>query len=382
MRVLHILKVKGIAGAENHLLTLLDGLRDHGIDALFLILVSPSNLVDEFMDAADARGIPARRLVIRNNFDLALISRIMTELRRFRPDIVHTHLLHGDLFAIPAAWLLRFPWFGGRGMRRPLIISSRHNDDRFRLRPYMRLINRLLWRMTDYGIAISEAVREFSIAIEGANPNKIETIYYGFDPPEGDNRLLRKEVRAEFGVQDDDIVVGTVSRLIEQKGLPYGLHAFALAAERHPQARLVIIGDGPLRSQLERQARALRVGDRVRFMGWRADGARMMAGLDIFLMPSLYEGFGLVLLEAMAQSVPIVGSAVSAIPEVVVHGETGLLVPPRDVPALAEALDLLMGDIALRKHMGMMGLERLETHFSTALMVERTLTLYRRLVRS
>lgn len=382
MRVLHILKVKGIAGAENHLLTLLDGLRDRGVDALFLILVSPSNLVDEFMDAADARGIPARRLVIRNNFDLALISRIMTELRRFRPDIVHTHLLHGDLFAIPAAWLLRFPWFGGRGMRRPVIISSRHNDDRFRLRPYMRLINRVLWRMTDYGIAISNAVREFSITIEGANPNKIETIYYGFDPADGENRLLRKEVRAEFGVQDDEIVVGTVSRLIEQKGLPYGLHAFALAAERYPQARLVIIGDGPLRPLLERQARALKLGDRVRFMGWRADGARMMAGLDIFLMPSLYEGFGLVLLEAMAQSVPVIGSAVSAIPEVVVHGETGLLVPPRDVTALAEALDLLMGDVALRKHMGLMGLERLETHFSTALMVERTLALYRRLVRS
>lgn len=370
MRVVHVVKVKGVAGAENHLLILLEGLRKRSIEAEFLLLVEPSLPVDEMVQAAQARGIPAERIIIHGNVDVGLYRRLWSALRARQPDIVHTHLLHADLFAIPPAWL----------MRRPVIISSRHNDDAFRLKSYQRVLNRWLWRMTDAGIAISEAVRRFSIDVEGVPEDRIQTIYYGYDPEPCDPVALRREVRAELGIPPEQVVIGMVCRLIEQKGIPHGIRAFHKIAGHFPEAQLVIAGEGNLRQSLEAEARALKLEDRVRFLGWRADGARVMAAYDIFLMPSLWEGFGLVMLEAMGHSLPIIGSAVSAIPEVVVNGETGLLVPPRDEVGLADALALLLRDAPLRKHMGLMGQERLETRFSVDKMVEETAALYERLL--
>ena len=376
MRVVHVVKVKGLAGAENHLLLLLEGLRRRGIDAEFLLLVEPSIPVDEMVQACETRGIPAERVHIHGNADLGLYRRLWSELRARNPDIVHTHLLHADLFAIPPAWLMRFP-----GRKRPVIVSSRHNDDAFRLRGYQRFLNNVLWKMSDAGIAISEAVRCFSIDVEGVPPERIHTIYYGYEPPSGDPVALRQEVRAELGITPEQVVIGMVCRLIEQKGIPFGIRAFAQIAERFPDAVLVIAGEGQMRQELEDEVRELTLQDRVRFLGWRADGARVMAAYDIFLMPSLWEGFGLVMLEAMGHSLPIVGSAVSAIPEVVVEGETGLLVPPRDVDGLAKVLSMLLADAPLRKHMGLMGLERLETQFSIDKMVDETVALYESLLK-
>jgi glycosyltransferase involved in cell wall biosynthesis len=165
--------------------------------------------------------------------------------------------------------------------------------------------------------------------------------------------------------------------LIEQKGVRYGLQAFQQIAEVFPQAHLVIAGKGPLQDELEQQTT---LGERVHFLGWRDDVPTLLAALDVLIAPSLWEGFGLVLLEAMAQQTPIIGSAVSAIPEVVKHGETGLLVPPRDVDALAEALHQLLRDRPLRQHMGLLGRDRLETQFSAARMVEETVALYHTLL--
>src|SRR5690606_22669005 len=129
-----------------------------------------------------------------------------------------------------------------------------------------------------------------------------------------------------------------------------------------------------LRKRLENEARPL--GEQVRFVGWRDDVPQLMAAFDVFLMPSLWEGFGLVALEAMAQRVPVIASAVSSLPEIVIPGETGLLAPPRDPAALAEALTLLLSDRALALHMGLLAEDRLETHFSAARMVEQTARLY------
>lgn len=373
MRAVHLIKVKGVAGAENHLLILLEALRARGVDASFVYLHPPGDTVEEFKAAAEARGIPVERLPINRHTDPLLYPRLRAALAPLEPDLVHTHLLHADLYGIPVAQSLRV-----KG-RRPRIVSGKHNDDAFRLKADQRALNRQLWRMTDAGIAISEAVRRFSIEVEGARPDQVRTIYYGYEPPPHDPGL-RAAVRAELGLAPEDVVVGVTCRLIEQKGLPYGLQAFAQVAEEFPAARLVITGDGELRGALEAQAAELGIAGRTTFAGWRTDAPRVMAAYDLFLMPSLWEGFGLVLLEAMAQAIPVVGSRVSAIPEVVVDGETGLLAEPRDADTLAAHLRRLLADTALRKHMGMVGQERLETVFSVPRMTDQTLALYEELV--
>ncbi|HLV37784.1 MAG TPA: glycosyltransferase [Spirillospora sp.] len=374
LRVAHVIKVTNIAGAETHLLTLLAGLRARQIDAQLLMLTEASKPMDDYLQALTRRGIPVERLVIYSDADPTLLPRLRNRFRLIKPHIVHTHLFHADLYGTLAA-----KWF----CFRTAVVTSRHNDNAFRRREPYRSLNRWLWRKVAAGIAISESIARFAVEIEGAPPSKIQTIHYGLEyTPQtpAERQALRKQVRSELGIPDDVPVVGMVCRLVEQKGVSYGLRGFAQAVLQVPTARLLIAGDGPLRAELEAEANALGLDASTRFLGWQDDAPRLMSAFDVLLVPSLWEGFGLVILEAMSQQVPVVASAVSAIPEIVVHGETGLLFPPRDVDALAAALVSLLVDAPLRRHMGMLAEDRLETHFTARRMIDQTVELYRSLL--
>jgi len=352
--------------------TLVAGLRARGHDIQLILLVEPGRPADEVVAAAEARGIPVERIPIYADMDPTLLFRLTRRLRALRPDVAHTHLIHADMHAILPARLAGVP----------VVVTSRHNDAAFRLWPGIRQINRWLWGRVDAGIAISNAVARFNIEKEGAPADRVVTIHYGLPiVAPAQPEASRAALRTALGLSPDALLIGAVCRLIEPKGLPYGLEAFARIADRFPAAHLALAGDGPLRDALETQASALGIAARTHFLGWQAETAPIFAGLDIFLMPSLREGFGLVLLEAMTQSVPVVGSAVSAIPEVVADGETGLLVPPRDVDGLAEALASLLADPARRAAMGAAGRNRRETYFSSERMVDEPLALYQRLSR-
>jgi glycosyltransferase involved in cell wall biosynthesis len=367
MRVVHIIKVVRAAGAEQHLITLLGGLRSQGIDARMILLVEPQNPMQNYTAALEAQGVPVQPMVIRHHADATIVLRLKQALEALAPDIVHTHLIHADLYGTLAARWIGVP-----------VISSRHNDDAFRYRTPVRLVNRVLWSMTTAGIAISDAIKAFSIKVEGATPKQMHRIHYGLDTSIKplDRTATKKKWVAELQLPPDVQLIGMVCRLIEQKGVRYGLEAFIQLAERFPSAYLLVVGEGPLRSELEARTQAAGLSNRVHFPGWRSDTQALMAGLDILLAPSLWEGFGLVLLEAMAQQTAIVASRVSAIPEVVMDGETGLLVEPRDINGLKDALSKLLKDAALRQHMGLMGRDRLETAFSATRMVIETIEVY------
>jgi glycosyltransferase involved in cell wall biosynthesis len=370
MRVVHLIKATQIAGAERHLLTLLPGLVKRGVEVRLILLHPPNNPVDPFVEALTAGGVAVERQIIRRHLDPSLFGALRRRLRELQPDILHTHLIHADLYGIPA----------GRAAGVKRIISSRHADDPFRRLPIMRGLHAILWRLASDGIAISDAVRRFCEQIEFAPPGKLTTIHYGIAAPAQpiDREAASAALRDELGIDPNAPLIGFVGRLIWQKGMVYGLQAFARVLLKRPDARLIVVGDGKLRAQLENRARRYGIGGKVLFLGWRTDAPRLMAGFDIFLLPTLQEGFGLVLLEAMAARTPIVASAVSAVPEIVAHGETGLLVPPRDPAALSQALLALIDDPPLRQHMGLLGEDRLETHFSAERMIDATLRLYQR----
>lgn len=363
MHVLHIIKATRIAGAERHLMTLLPALHARGVTVTLLLIHEPNKPVTDFAPA----GVTVVRVPIARHLDFGVIGRLRRAIRQLKPDIVHTHLLHADLYGVIAAKLA--------GVRR--VVISRHNDDQFRTLLPFRLIHGMLWGMASAGIAISESVRQFCIRIEGVKPAKIHTVHYGLSVAQTDRRAARAALSAELRLPADALIVGAVCRLIAQKGITYALRAFARLDA--PNAVLVIAGDGHLRGALEAEARTLGIKNRVYFLGWRDDTAALMAAFDLFLAPSLWEGFGLVLLEAMAQQTPIIASNVSAIPEIVLDGETGRLVPPRDPAALAAALTDLLADAALRRHMGLVGQDRLETAFSVEGMAALTHEVYARL---
>jgi glycosyltransferase involved in cell wall biosynthesis len=369
-RVIHLTKITRQAGSEGHLLELLQGMRACNVDAHLWLLVEPGNPVQSYVDRAEALGIPVRRFVINRHLDPGLWLRLAKALRQAKPNLVHTHLIHADLYGILAAHLAGVPF----------TVSSRHNDDKFRRKLPIRLALRALWWQTNAGIAISEAIRQFSIEVEGANPDHIHTIHYGLDPqtvqaPAG----ARAELCELLRLSADAMIVGSVCRLIEQKGLIYAIRGFAKIVVQVPEAHYVLVGDGLLRPELEAEVEALGMSKKIHFLGWRDDARSIMSALDVLLAPSLWEGFGLVFLEAMALSVPIISTRASAIPEVIIDGETGWLVPPQDADAVAAALlDALTHPAELRER-GARGYARLESDFTPQKMVERTLDVYRSL---
>jgi len=369
MRIAHIIKVTRISGAERHLLFLLDGLRKRGIDARLIILVERDRPMDEMVAAAEQRDIPVARLRIYRDYDLSLLWRLRRALREVKPAIAHTHLIHAELFGYVAA----------KAAGVPAIVSSRHLDDAFRYRSRWRRINRRMWRLVDGGIAISEAMKRFAIEIEGAPAEKIKVVHYGMEYrwlSDEDIAATRLGLRNQLKLPADAQILGLACRLVEQKGIPYALEALRRIRSDWPRANLVIAGDGEKGAELQRLASKLGVADRVFFLGWRPDAADLMAAFDVFLLPSLSEGFGLVLLEAMSRRVPIIASKVGAIPEIVVDGETGILVEPRDVDGLTKAMTRLLQDRALRKYMGLLGAARLEEQFSIERMVAGTIAVY------
>jgi glycosyltransferase involved in cell wall biosynthesis len=167
-------------------------------------------------------------------------------------------------------------------------------------------------------------------------------------------------------------VVLTVARLDEQKGHCYLLEA----AAQVPEAQFVLAGDGPLRASLEAQARSLGVEDRVKFLGYRSDIADLLADCDVFVLPSLYEGLPLSILEAMSAGKPVIATHIGGTDEAVIAGETGLLVPPADSAALAAAIRSLLTDRPLAQRLATAGRARVAQEFSAAKMVQQVIAVY------
>jgi glycosyltransferase involved in cell wall biosynthesis len=361
VKVLHLVKVEGVGGAEQHLLTLLPELRRRGVDARVLSLDAGGDS-QRFHDALDERGVPWTRVPCGLDVSPRLAAAVVRTVRSERPRLLHTHMVHGDVYGSLAATTLRLPF-----------VSSRHNDDRYLLGPF-RHVDRLLMRGAKRLIAISDAVASFLVRA-GLPASRVTTIHYGLDSlPAAPSELSP----AGAGISGEQTLVLAVGRLIEQKDHATLLRAFARVHAEHPDARLAILGWGPLEEQTRALARELGIAPAVSLPG-RVEPRDWLLRADVFAHSSAWEGFGLVLLEAMLAGLPVVATNVSAVPEIVTE-ETGILVPAGDDHALAEALGRLVADAPLRERLGAAGLARAHDEFSVARMAERTLAVYERAV--
>lgn len=369
MRVTHIIKTNGIAGAEAHLLILLPALRQRGIDVRVIFIAPGAGRGEDFVAALEKLDIPVERVPIRRHGSPALIGSLSRVLRRQRPDIAHVHLYHAEWWGIPAARLA--------GVR--CVVNSRHNEDPRRARFPLGLVYRALWPLLDAGICISQAVSR-TVRAEGAPSRKLHVIYYGLPPAAPRDRLQARQHLLDLtGFPPDALLFGTVSRLIAVKGLDDAIRAFAILHNHVPQARLIIAGEGPHRAALQAAASASGLSAHIAFIGWQQDALGIMAGLDVMLSPSHREGFGMSVVEAMSQSVPLIAAQAGALPEIVVDGLTGLLVPPASPDQLADAMRALAADPARRAAMGEAGQRRVRETFAASTMVDATLTLYEQL---
>ena len=370
LKILHLSKMKGVSGSENHLLTLLTGLRQRGLAVTLGILVEERHrpLLLDYQQRLIEADVPVVFFPMRKHLDASLVWRLRQYIRQGQFQLVHTHLIHADLYGTLAA-----KWAGGVE-----IVASRHNDDRFRQNAVIAWLNRRLAAQQRRIIVISDWVGAFLRDVEGIPAAKIARIHYGLEPESLLAQATPQYVRERFQIPAHCPIIGTIGRLTEQKGHRYLLQAVQQVVAVFPELRVIIIGDGELRAESQRLAQELKIAANVIFTGNlpHEEALHVLSGLDIFVFPSLWEGFGLVLLEAMAFKKPVVASNVSAIPESVVDGQTGLLMPPRDAAKLAHALTTLLSQRELAAQMGAAGYRYLAEHFTVTNMVDATARLY------
>ena len=265
---------------------------------------------------------------------------IARHLRELQPDIVHTFLLTASLYGRLGAIIAGVP----------IVIGTEVNIYE-RKQPHHAFAERLLMRGTDRVVVSAESVRDFYLRQVHADPARVDVIYNAVDWSQLETTISRDAMRSSLGVPPAAPLAGIIARLTEQKAHRYLFDAIASTPELNA-LQLLVVGDGDLREQLRAQVERLGLASRVHFLGARRDLGDLLAAVDLFVMPSLWEGLPLSMVLAMGAGLPVVATRVAGIPEVVLDTETGLLVPPADVPALGAALARLVADPVLRRRMG------------------------------
>jgi glycosyltransferase involved in cell wall biosynthesis len=300
-------------------------------------------------------GLETHAAGMRGLWDVPAMSRLVRFCRRWRPDVIHTQLSRADWIGRPLARALGVP-----------VISTIHNvHSRMYHAEFHPVVARLglaldRWssKFTTRFIAVSTGVRR-DLEAQGVPADQIVVIHNGLNLEGRRPAIPREVVRRTWNAATDDVVVGTVALLKAQKGLSFLVEAARIATAVNQRLRFVHIGDGPLRDEVTRQVAAAGLGDRFRLLDRQRDPVALMSGMDIFALPSLWEGLPIALLEAMSSGLPAVGTAVSGIEEVIDHDRTGLLVPPADAGALANAILQLAADPAARRRLGTAAAQRM-----------------------
>jgi glycosyltransferase involved in cell wall biosynthesis len=310
---------------------------------------------------ARAEGFPVHPVPMRGTWDAASAWRLARLHAAIRPHVLHWHAARAHALGAVAARLAPGP----------VRILSRRVD--FPVRG--NLGSRLLYAdPADLILAISDGVRE-ALERSGVRPGRIRVVPSGIDLAPFEAPCDREALRAALGVPPGTTLVLQVAALAPHKSQLDLLKAAALLREIQPSIRMWIAGEGRMRRSLEREHAKLALGELVRFLGFRGDVPDLLRAADLFCLSSKLEGMGTAILEAMAAGLPVVGVRVGGIPEIVVHGETGLLVPAREPGALAAALAELAGDPSRRRAMGERALRRVR-EFSADRTAEGTRAAY------
>ena len=365
-KILQLIDGLNIGGAEVLLVDLVRGSKEAGYDVS--VGYSTYGPLEKNLVALE---ISCTRLPRLGRVDPILLLRMCQLILREKPDIVHTHLFKSDLHGRLAARLCGVP----------VVISTSHNNDVWARRFPLGSFYGFTAKLTDKVIAVSNEVREYQIQYTGISPHKIIVIDNGVNVQRfADQEDAGLSLRHEFQISVGTPLIGIIGRLQPQKDHENFLKAAVQIRSKLPDARFLVVGDGPLREELMAQAQTLGLGSSVIFCGIRQDIPAVMAAIDLLVISSKWEGLPVTLLEGMAACRPVVSTAVGGVPNVVADGQAALLVPPEDSLALANACLRILQDPALAQSLAQAGYERVKNQFSLDAMIGKTLNLYEELL--
>ncbi len=354
IRVLFVTPNLGIGGAERHIATLAPALDPSRFEVRVVCIKEEGPLFDDVVRA----GVPALSLGSGTRQAPTALVRLVRIMRRFRPDAVITRGLNADILGRTAATIARVP----------AVILWKHNTGHIERSALEVVSEKALDPFTDRYFAVAHGQVPYLTGELGWPERKIRVIHNGVDPgafpyspPDGE----RPAAAAGLGIRPGDRVVGILAVFRPEKDHETFIRAARIVADRIPEARFVLAGDGPGREELEALTRELGLEERLVFAGLRSDVEDVLASLDVVVLSSFtIECFPYAILEAMAMGVPAVCTAVGGLPEMIEDGVTGRLVPPKDPAALAEGIIDVLSDEDRRRAMGVAARERLERNFT------------------
>lgn len=358
MRILHSESSKGWGGQENRSVNELISMRQRG--HTLAVVGRPGARI---LERASELGFETFVVDMRGAIDFPAIARLRSVIKRFRADIVNTHSGRDTQLAGMAARTLS---------KRPRIVRTRHLA--------LPITSRFTYSvLPDHVVTVSKYVENY--LVEAGVPRQgITTIPTGVDFSRYDRAGVQGNLRQELGLPADSLLVGTVAILRAKKGHAEILDAVPAVLQRFPHAHFVFAGDGPQTENLKARIAAEGLGERVHLLGLRRDVTNVLASLDVFVLPTHQEALGTAFIEAGAMGLPAVASRVDGVPEVIIDGQTGLLVPAQDGKALVEPICRLLGDPIFRQGMGANAREFVQRKFSREVMAQGMERLYQQLL--
>jgi glycosyltransferase involved in cell wall biosynthesis len=351
-----------IAGSQRVMLSLARWFQQEGYSVQTVFYYDKQSLEETWQRDAKFQVASLQARKVDSNSISNLFRMVRGQLRLFSMlrkniKVVIAFTPHSNLLGLPIAWIAGVP----------VRIGTHHGH----IEGSSKFLSWLHGRLTNLPlcsrmVAVSSQVRDYAVLREGASGGKIVVIENGIESVESRDRSSesRRKIRISLGLGEEVTLILTVGRLTLQKGHTYLLDAVKILASKYPRTKFVFAGEGPLRDGLQEKANNLGISNSIQFLGVRDDTEDLLFAADIFVQPSVWEGLSLALLEALRSSLPVVASRVEGVVDVVVDGESALLVPAKDPTALAESIEKLIKDPALRKQLAINGHHRFLEKYS------------------
>jgi glycosyltransferase involved in cell wall biosynthesis len=362
MRVLQVISSGGYFGAEAMLINLSKSLRKIHCDSLILTFFNEHKPNTDFVQTAEREQLRTRVLRCRARIDIGTVAKIKKTITEENIDVVHTHGYKANVYGLAAA-----KWAGV-----PVVVTCHGYTRASAAVRFYSWLDRVLLRFFDQIIPVSARL-EHDLAACGVPSNRISRIGNGISIERfvTANPSLLVEAR-----QKGKLIIGTVARLVPEKGIADLLTVIPGILNSFPHVEFLIVGGGPGRCQFENRAAELGIAEHVCFAGQREDMPGVYASMDLFVLPSHYEGLPMSILEAMASGVPVVATAVGDISNVVQDCKTGLIVPPHNPLQLSNAIRRLLDDKELRKQLSANGRDYVAHHFTSDMMAAKYRDVY------
>ena len=356
-------------GAEKHIHLLARQLTNDGYNVT--VVCSRNKSLDAWVEDMKKDGMKVIRLNVSHKHDPRHLFQLRKIIRELKPDILHIHLWN------PGACRYAF-W--SASPKKIKIVTTEH--DPFPLKSLKKRIKKKTLKRTAHTITVSETSYNQMLTLYPELKGKMSVIHNGIDLAAFEKDLVhfsnqeKARIRQQImKVDANDFVIVSIAALHPRKGLKFLLEAFKEVCEQRNDARLVIIGEGPQKKELEKLGKKLKISDKIRMLGWQENIPRMLKSSDLFVLPSVKEAFGLVLLEAMAAQLPILATKVGGIPEIVQDKKNGILVEPGKSHELSEKILMLISNRPLREKLSFLGHHRVKD-FDIREMVQKTKMVY------